>query len=147
MGLSQAGLAEAISITRNMLVSYENSGVEPKLTILLRLSEFFRIRISALLTEQITDDNFQALQEYYDQRLTNSSAPALGPIKDSDVEQLTTEVAKIKSIYTGLQALYSYKDEQKALDSNTKDLMLLMDKLLDANQAFIDQINSQGPVM
>lgn len=64
-GLSQTELAERLMINRNKLASYESRNIEPKLSVLIRVSRYFEILIEDLLKQAITPENITSLNRKF----------------------------------------------------------------------------------
>jgi len=67
--LSQEGLAEDLKITRARLGAYEEARNEPPLEMLIRLSEYFKISVDALIKADLRKTDVNALMKIGDNRL------------------------------------------------------------------------------
>ena len=61
--LSQEALADELDITRARLVTYENGRNEPPIAILIKLSDYFRISLDALLKGDLSKSHPEALMK------------------------------------------------------------------------------------
>jgi len=147
-GLSQEQLANELGISRNKVVSYETSKVEPKLSLILKMSKFFKIRVSSLLGKQIGDHNYQEQVEYFSMKLTDlldyrSGHESKGSPSNEQLQQFINKMERMTSVYIGLSSLMKYRKKRGKLDPNTEDMMMIIDEILDINKNFIASIAPQ----
>ncbi len=89
-GLTQEKLADALEITRSRIGSYEEGRSDPGIEILLKLSDFFKLPVDALLRHDLSRSNNTSFIEIGNQRV-------LFPIVVGQAEQEMIEVVPAKA--------------------------------------------------
>ncbi|AGX43998.1 helix-turn-helix domain-containing protein [Clostridium saccharobutylicum] len=63
-GITQDQLAEYINVSRSSINGYENGGVEPSLSVLVKIADVFNVSLDYLLGRTEEKHNFNLLDKY-----------------------------------------------------------------------------------
>lgn len=139
--LSQSSVARDLGISRNKIVSYENRNIQPKITLLIRLSKYFKIPLYDLVTTEIDSENYRILRHNY---ITENEYPSVHSKKKISlgaIEDFIIENERITKIYEGIEVLISFKENTERIDQNTKDLLMVLERTLNMNKNFIESVS------
>lgn len=122
VNLSQCGLAGNVGLKRGNIASYENGSAEPRLENLIKIADFFNIRVDYLLCKNLV--------EHF-----NNKPPILkNGIKDIDVHKLSLEsrheiaakylsrADQYKTIINGLHNCHCYRMDNLDVNELPKGL-------------------------
>lgn len=148
MKLSQEKLAEQLQISRNKIASYEGKGIEPNLTLLMKFSSFFQISIDDLLRTFLHAGNIPDAREAFlaGTRLADpgrEKADILANLDDANTESINQFIDKnrqAEQMLEGFKVFYQLKSSKGPLKEEIKNLFLILENVLEANQSFVDSI-------
>jgi transcriptional regulator with XRE-family HTH domain len=63
-GITQDQLSEYINVSRSSVKGYENDGVEPSLSVLIKIADVFNVSLDYLLCRTEEKHNVNLLDEY-----------------------------------------------------------------------------------
>ena len=107
-GLSQTDLADHLGINRSNIAAYESKNVEPRLSLIIDIADYFNISLRSLIEEPLSEDNPPEL-------LNNNPDPVDDIEVDEqymDLQYLNAFIRKsnrVKKILDGFKAFYTYK--------------------------------------
>lgn len=142
--ISQEKLSSDLGITRNKIASYESRNIEPKLELIIALSEYFHISIDDLIKTPISDENYASMlvKGSQDPKAESKSLEiSLNLNKKKAIARFIAENAKIGKIINGFKAFQDIKGNE-AEASDVDQLMEVIDYLMETNQNLILEINS-----
>lgn len=139
--LNQHELADALEIKRHRIASYETQNVEPKIELLSKMSSFFQISIDDLITRKITIENYPTLKLAYEIRMRDESDPVVNGdifnISQQEIDDFIQKNVQIEKMVEGLKAYYAIKDINDEISPESRQLMYVLEYLLDANRTLI----------
>lgn len=101
-GLKQAELAEKLKISTATLSDYERGRTEPNLSVLLAISEFFRVDINNLLVNGGLKDGLKGLE-----KSNNGEGNPL-----SGVESYEAVIADLRKTISALEKVIKYNESE-----------------------------------
>ena len=148
--VSQEELARILSVSRNKISSYEGKGTEPKLSLLLRISEFFEISVDDLVTAQITEDTITQYRQRY-LSIQNGSmnsntgvADHVQPVIDSElVRQFVENNKRSFKMLDGFKSFNRLKSRNEEENHEVNNLIIILDHVLSVNKTFVHDLKHQ----
>jgi len=148
-GMNQDALAEALGITRNKIASYETQRVEPKLSLLLKMSSFFGITIKDLISREINNKNYQNLlldhkeveKIMQPEGSDTENSAEIVVIEKGRLEELMEKNLQIGKMIEGLQAYYALNTEDSDNFYDNQQLMQVLRHLLEINESLMEELN------
>lgn len=139
-GLSQEELAQSLNIKRSNIAAYESKNVEPRLSVVLDIANFFEIKLETLIKEKL--DNLDFKKNHAEDKLLRSSDNTLEIDSAEQLEEFVSKTIKIRKVLEGFKAFYDFKKENLKADFENKDKLLfdidnflqLMEHLLSYNE-------------
>jgi transcriptional regulator with XRE-family HTH domain len=138
--LNQNELADALDIRRHRIASYETQNVEPRIELLSKMSSFFQIGIDDLITRKITLENYPTLKAAFEIRMRDEDPVINGDlfnIGQQEIDDFVQKNVQIKKMVEGLKAYYTIKGKDSEISPESRQLMYVLEYLLDANRTLI----------
>ncbi len=139
--LNQHELADALEIKRHCIASYETQNVEPKIELLSKMSLFFQISIDDLITRKITLESYPTLKLAYEIRLRDEGDSVTNGdifnIGQQEIDDFMQKNVQIEKMVEGLKAYYVIKGNDNEISPESRQLLYVLEYLLDANRALI----------
>ena len=148
MGLSQTGLAEALGIRRSNIAAYESKNVEPRLKVLIDISDFFNQDLRTLIATYLNDDNWE---QYQNTKQPKRAISALNLDAHPEIKEFKEKSVKISKVLEGFKAFYKFKKEKlkkegghevEGLMHDIENFISLMEHLLQYNDSIIQALSS-----
>ncbi|MCB0667489.1 MAG: helix-turn-helix transcriptional regulator [Saprospiraceae bacterium] len=144
-GFNQDALAQALGVTRNKIASYETQNIEPKLNLLVKISNLFKITIDDLIGTEVNEDNFDDLNSTYQamQEGVITEDTAITPKFVLDTQAIDDFVNKnimIGKMVDGMKTFYDFKNKNAPLSAESQQLMYILDHLMAANKEFLAEL-------
>lgn len=115
--LSQEELGQLVGLNRGNIASYENGTAEPRITSLVRLSEYFGVAFLDLVTVNLEDEP---------QSASRTRLQGLCPQERAKLEQLYADALDFEGFLNGIHTCFSYKSKNmESLDSLPKEAIFL----------------------
>ena len=139
-GLSQAKLGEQLKLNRSRIASYEQGNVEPSAAEFIKICQFFELSPEIMVDTQISNMPDQFIKATEDQTILEKNL-----INDNlnDFIYYTNEITKIKEGYDIFYKMkMSESDDPQDIHvlKQMEDILLILDKLIQANWALIQSI-------
>jgi transcriptional regulator with XRE-family HTH domain len=135
-GISQTELATTLSISRNKIASYESGVVEPKISTLMKICEYFQIAPSIMLDQLISDMNTEvSLESDNKESISNGM---------NDFIKQTNEMTKVLDGYKTFFDLQKGKEEYHRnanLYGSLHDMLKILESLIQSNWKLIQSIH------
>lgn len=130
LDLSQQQLADTLSIKRSNIAAYETKNVEPRLSLINRMSEFFRVSLTDLIMNDI-----EALRR----RGGPESELFLGADRALELMQQSD---KINKMLEGFKVFYEYKKEvgETTSTNDIDNFLVFISHMLDYNERIASAI-------
>ena len=147
-GISQQQLAAHLDISRNKIASYEGKGIEPKLSLLLKLSTFFKVSVDDLVTRDLSEYGIDTGKADYDSQQVKVSTADQDAVRlrekvDHDVvESFVGNVERCYKMYEGFKSFYRLKSRNDVPNHEVNNLLLILDHLLKVDQTFIQTLKT-----
>lgn len=122
-GMSQGDLATILGIKRSSIAAYESKNVEPRISIIIKVAEFFDIDLSTLLTSKLNDKDFAN----FNQEIPNNKTPTIQVMleREHNFDGFIEESVKIRKVLQGFEAYYALQKSNLRDDFPDKSKMLL----------------------
>lgn len=144
-GLNQDTLARELGVSRNKIASYETQNIEPKLNLLVKISELFKVTIDDLIGQEITSENYedsqltyQALQEGVN--VGNGSVEPKFVLDSQAIDDFINKNLLISKMVDGMKTFYDFKNQNSTLSAESQQLMYILDHLMAANKEFLAEL-------
>ncbi len=147
-GMSQGDLAAILGIKRSSIAAYESKNVEPRISIIIKLAEFFDIDLSILLRSKLDTKDFKN----FNQEAPKTEIPTIQVMleRDHNFDGFIEESVKIRKVLQGFVAFYTLQKSNLKDDFPDKSKMLfnmdnfsrLIENLLSYNEAVVDVLRS-----
>lgn len=134
-GLSQAGLAKAVGLSRSNIASYESGLVEPKTERFLKICHYFQVQphdmLTSLMSEQIVD-----------KVATSPKANAEDLFVASQIKDFVRQTSEITKVLEGYKAFFDMESQVSNADSpqlaaTLQDVFALFNALVQSNWSLI----------
>jgi transcriptional regulator with XRE-family HTH domain len=151
MGISQDEMARRLGIKRSNIAAYEIKNVEPRLRVIMELSDFFKIDLINLIKTPLNEDNFKQLQKQSNQSTEEQPQEIFHLDQRKEIQKFKEKSRKIRQILNGFKAFYSFKKDKFSDNDPQKQKLLfdienflqLTDHLLSHNEELIKAISNQ----
>lgn len=144
LGLSQKGLADELGINRNKIASYESRNIEPSLSLIVKISAYFKISIDDLLTEEVTQENYNLLMNNYLNKAIQQREERRRDIKENGyLSEFIKNNEQVTRVYEGLKAYKELMKDGGSVD-DMKQMQDIIDFLLDNNNSFIKEFEEKS---
>lgn len=142
-GISQTKLSQDLLVPRNRIASYELRNIEPKLSLLVKIAEYFKIRIDDLLSIELNSENLEKIQnvEASSEDLVTPNNLDLKLNSREKISKFIEENDKVRKILAGIKAFRKITKSTKT-DSDSNQLLEVLEFLIRTNQNLILNINS-----
>ena len=114
LGISQEELARQIDVKRSNIAAYESKNVEPRLSIILKISKFFDISLQSLLEDKLTSVNFPKVQEIKQNESLNRTIEINN---NEEIKEFVKKSMDIRKVLEGFKAFYSFKKDRIKKDN------------------------------
>lgn len=145
--LSQEKLAAALGIKRSNIAAYETKNVEPRLSLISKMADFFQISLADLITQDLA----RALSKGVNlQPLTENQSPG-----DAEaLRQFSRRVEEMRKLLEGFQVFYQYRQAtmrrhaaDHALPNNDiENFLIFIDQVVSYNNEIFDFLTSRDIV-
>gem|GEM_PF-614144 len=152
LGYNQEQLAQALTINRSNIAAYEAKNVEPRLRIILEMSELFDIDLKTFLQTYIDDEI--DLSKIRQSKNAGKSSQMSNTRLDTNInlDDFVEKSAKIKKILIGLKSFHQFRknnnDERTPKEENIlsdiDNFIMLMEHLLLNNENLVKSLNMEG---
>lgn len=140
--LSQAALAETLSLSRSNIAAYEAGNSEPNLTKLLKITDFFKVSIRDFISKDL------ASEEYIKLHQINKNASNLA-IEQFDKFSLKTQ--ETQEMVSGFKQFFKFRMNQNTnpsrelelIANDYENLLEVTSDLLKTNTEIIKAISTQ----
>lgn len=137
---SQEELALHLAIKRSNIAAYESKNVEPRLALLLKISNLFETDLASLIGKDLENQESNTI---------NSPTPLeLSPsrITENKVNSFSKRTVEVRKMLEGFKAFYTFRKENHnpdninaiKLSSDIDNLILLIDHLLATNEQLLN---------
>jgi transcriptional regulator with XRE-family HTH domain len=146
--LSQQQLAEALSIKRSNIAAYETKNVEPRLSLIHKMSEYFNVSLSHLICEDMSLSTGNQEKKggafFYDRSLAaGTNQPAL-PSLDT-LRRFKQQSLDVRKMLEGFKVFYDYKKtihnpvdtQQRQFHAETENFLIFIEHMLQYNESVI----------
>lgn len=133
--LSQQKLATALGIKRSNIAAYETKNVEPRLSLISKMAQFFNVSLADLITLDLEQQTKQETSEQYE----TSTSAELG-IDHKTIEQFTKRAEEMRKMLEGFQVFYEYR--KHTMQKRDAEIDRLPKNDVENFLIFIDQIIS-----
>lgn len=141
-GLSQQKLADALSLKRNNIASYEAGIAEPNASTFLRITNFFEVRPEDFLQK---DFSRQPLGGKNGMPGLEIAPPNDEAIVDA-MRDLIEQTSEVQKILDGFRAFYSWRSKEapdetevRKLAAEIQNLLDVLERLLSINWDFLNE--------
>lgn len=136
---SQTELADLLGISRNKIASYESRNIEPKLSVLISISDCFEILVEDLLKTDINTHNI--LEKTTNYTLKNKNFKQKGKdftpgISAKNQAAFVSGHLKTKKIYSGIKAYIDAVGE--SIPPSSFQLKSIIEFAIEYNDEIID---------
>jgi len=151
LGYNQEQLAKALTINRSNIAAYEAKNVEPRLRVILEMSELFNIDLRTFLQTKIEDETDLSKikkSKKEDQNINNKARLET----KINVNAFVDKSVKIKKILVGLKSFHQFRrnnlkestPEQENILSDIDNFIMLMEHLLLNNENLLKFLQAQN---
>jgi transcriptional regulator with XRE-family HTH domain len=150
MGISQEEMARRLGIKRSNIAAYEIKNVEPRLRVILELSQFFNIDIKSLIQKPLNDLNYKDLSKKGNKINRRNNQQIFELNNNHQIDKYIEKTKKLRQIFDGFKAFYNFKkDRMKEVDPQKQKLLFdienflqLIEHLLAHNEELIKALSS-----
>ena len=144
-GLNQDALAQELGVSRNKIASYETQNIEPKLNLLVKMSQLFKVTIDDLISLEITSENYDDAQLTYQSlqegvNVGNASAEPRFVLDNQAIDDFINKNLLISKMVDGMKTFYDFKSQNSTLSAESQQLMYILDHLMAANKEFLAEL-------
>lgn len=141
--LSQVQLAKELEISRNKIASYEGKGIEPKLSILIKMAEFFEVSLDDFLTKNIHNVGFINVKK------SNVTLEDMDESLEQSIQDFASNVNHVEKIVEGYQHFREMKKINQLPDNSgvfidSKGLFYITEHLLKSCKSMLTKIKSSN---
>jgi len=150
LGYNQEQLAKALTINRSNIAAYEAKNVEPRLRIILMMSELFDVDLRTFLQTKIDDNvDLNDIKQSDKESKSNGSARLKTKI---NLNAFVDKSVKIKKVLVGLKSFHQFRrsnlkektPEQEKILSDIDNFIMLMDHLLLNNENLLKFLQAEN---
>lgn len=144
-GYNQDALALALGVTRNKIASYETQNIEPKLSLLIKISQLFEVAIDDLIGNKITEENYEEAKRTYkalQEGMSPGSAESSNLVLDEEaIDDFINKNILIAKMVDGMKTFYDFKKKDATLSVESQQLMYILEHLMSANKEFLATVD------
>jgi len=148
---SQENLADEIGVKRSSIASYETKGIEPRLSVILKMAKLFNVSVGDLIGKDI--ESIDSIAPFDDQMQTESIEMKAIPKDPTEFDAFINKSKRIKQVLEGFKSFYNFKKnnitnmtpEKEKVVFDIDNFIQLMDHLLDYNDNVIDIVLQNPP--
>ena len=143
--LSQQKLATALGIKRSNIAAYETKNVEPRLSLIRKMANFFQVSLADLITQNLA----QALSEG-----TNLQpwAENRSPGDAEALRRFSPRVEEMRKLLEGFQVFYQYRRhtmrqhaaDQTMSNNDIENFLIFINQVISYNNEVFDLLTSRG---
>lgn len=152
--LSQQQLAEALNVKRSNIAAYETKNVEPRLSLIHKMSEFFNVNLSDLICEDLSRVNpsnaIPAGSEgafFYDRALAEKR-PIAAPGQET-IRRFKQQSLDVRKMLEGFKVFYDYKKTihakadatHRQFHSEIENFLIFIEHMLQYNESVIQLLD------
>lgn len=146
--LSQRKLAAALGIKRSNIAAYETKNVEPRLSLINRIAEFFQVGLAELITRDLASDH-AADQIQVVAPLTGRQAT----LNDQAVSRLEVRMQEMRKMLDGFRVFYQHRLDnmqqpvQAGANGSSNDVenfLIFIDQVITYNEQIFDFLHQNG---
>lgn len=153
--LSQHRLAHSLEIKRSNIAAYETKNVEPRLSLISKMAEFFGVSLAQLICEDLEDTHRTGRAPgqgdgtfYYDRR----NEEAIDRLPDQEaLEDFRRQSYNVRKMLEGFRVFYQYKadllkgsEDSRQTGSDVENFLIFIDHMLSYNEDIIRLFDPQA---
>lgn len=141
--LSQENLAKELGISRNMIASYESRSIEPKLSLLINIADYFSVSVDNLVVTLLSESEDQGA-DTKEVESDTSGEPVfrIDLLNAEDVQEFVENSSKIDMVVNGQLAMQQMMGD-KSTTSNSEILNILL-MMINTNKAMVVVLEHQN---
>lgn len=140
--ISQNALAELLGIKRNAVASYEAGFSEPRLSVLISLSEFFEVSIDDLLSKDPTEMGLEMIISTSEIDSNKIASPVVEDLKT--FLDATNDTQKIVDGFVAFKRFIDTKEEQLAENHEVARMRLILNSILKNNWSLLKHFENKN---
>ena len=146
--MSQRQLAAALGIKRSNIAAYETKNVEPRLTLISRMAQFFQVSLADLITRDLAHGD--ATQE--PQRISPLAAPQ-ADLNMESIRRLEERMLEMRKMLEGFRVFYHHRQKniQEAVQpfangtgNDIENFLIFIDQVITYNEQIFEFMRLNG---